>query len=159
SEAEITAFKDKDQNNVYSSIYAIRRILFHPCPQNRTTGVGMPLGSDLIFYKNAQGVVGFEQKGLLCLTAQNDDTAATVTKEAVVFYIYKMAQVTLRKQKRKLIENNKENQSDMGEGMTLREVMSQRTQDTIKYFMDAKEMPLIETSASIPGMTSEQSMA
>lgn len=99
---EMLTFKQCD---IASNIYTVRAIMDHPCPQNRTTSYpyfGAPSDPNMVVYKNDQGDPEFEPRGLLGLTARNDNTALTVTKEAVVAYIRKYINEAIRLQTAKL---------------------------------------------------------
>ena len=73
--------------NLYESVKQIRDILSHPCPQNRTENYpyfGAPEDSNRVVYKDKNGRAAFETRGLLSLTARNDDTATPITREATI---------------------------------------------------------------------------
>ncbi|PIS00431.1 MAG: hypothetical protein COT84_07485 [Chlamydiae bacterium CG10_big_fil_rev_8_21_14_0_10_35_9] len=89
----------------------LRKILHHPCPQNRavgdpTTGVGEEGIRDgrVYFWNNGFGTGAIsEPQGLLGLTARNDATASPITKEATVQYINSL----IDKEKIKLEERSR----------------------------------------------------
>lgn len=86
--------------DIWESISAVRTIISHPCPQNRTENYpyfGTPQDPNIIVYKNEAGKAAFEPKGLLGLTSRNDKTAPAVTKEAVVKYITQLVEPEIKK--------------------------------------------------------------
>ena len=73
--------------NLYESVKQVRDILAHPCPQNRTESYpyfGAPEDSNRVVYKDQHEMPAFETRGLLSLTARNDDTATPITREATI---------------------------------------------------------------------------
>jgi hypothetical protein len=92
---------------ILDTINEIRSYTTHPCPQNRSTSCYdqadfiHPHGH--VAYKNSEGRVMYEQKGLLSLTARNDDTAIPITKKATIEYIQNL--VTAALEKHRLLHN------------------------------------------------------
>lgn len=74
------------QTNLLPVVNQVRLIFSHPCPQNRTTDAFEIEDPDQVYYTAPNGEIRSEQKGLLGLTAKNDNNTA-VTKEAVLDYI------------------------------------------------------------------------
>lgn len=107
--AESVSLKEKsylESKNLWSDIELLRRILLHPCPQNKAVGNSNAVPDDFIFFSNEadtssgikNGYVYYftdgmgseilsEKEGLLGLTGRNDRTAPFVIKEAVVNYV------------------------------------------------------------------------
>lgn len=100
---EIEEFKQK---NIWECIEFIRTIIFHPCPQNRTESYPYfdqsSLSPNTIVYKDHEGKPAFESKGLLSLTARNDNTASPITKEATLDYINKLVKQNIDEVKNSL---------------------------------------------------------
>src|SRR5579862_2516768 len=111
--------------NVYSNIFTIRKILSHPCPQNRNRGdagaadalTGYPrengiYNGKVYFWKPATIGLGEEARiemtipdcedvGLLGLTARNDGSTPPPIKEDVVQYIKELINNEILEQEKK----------------------------------------------------------
>lgn len=78
--------------DVYDPIKQVREILLHPSPQNRAENnpyFKTPSDPRIVVYEvEGDEYAHYEKKGLLGLSARNDNTAAPVTKEDVVLYIH-----------------------------------------------------------------------
>ena len=91
-----------EKQDIWADVAFIREILTHPCPQNRAVSYpyfGAPSDPSMVVYKDSDGNVAFEQKGLLGLTARNDSTAPPVSKEAVVIYIHELVNTAIAQKK------------------------------------------------------------
>lgn len=101
SENEIEKFA---KQNCWHCINEARELLLHPHLQNRSMDdphLQKPADSSLVIYKNNEGELAYENKGLLNLTAHNDDKTA-VTKEAVVACIKQLIGREINKHQEKL---------------------------------------------------------
>ncbi len=94
-----------ERQDVLDCVQQVREILSHPSPQNRSTNYpyfGEPRDPTIVVYKDLHGKPAFEKKGLLSLTAlDNEDTS--VTKEAVDNYIHQLVDTEITTQS-KIIE-------------------------------------------------------
>lgn len=94
----VERLSDKDvefleQQDLLVCIEEVRKLFSHPSPQNRSVNYpyfGEPADSDWVVFKNDRGKPAFERKGLLDLSAWNDETAPPVTKAAVLNYIVRL---------------------------------------------------------------------
>jgi hypothetical protein len=78
---------------IWPIIKDIRKIIDHPAPQNRSEDnpyLGRHSNPNMVVFKNSQGNYAFEERGLLGLSARNDDTALAITKYATIEYIYSL---------------------------------------------------------------------
>ncbi len=92
---------------IWESIQQARAIMLHPCPQNRSESYPyfvQPKDPDYIVYKDASGRPAIERRGLLGLTARNDDTARPVTKDAIVHYVGKLLKEKREEAREKFIK-------------------------------------------------------
>lgn len=92
--------------NILGGINEIRRILVHPCPQNKVENYPYFDFDELrypniIIYKNAQDKPAFERNGLLNLVSRIGE-ATYVTKQEVVDYIHALINQEIQKQQEKL---------------------------------------------------------
>lgn len=120
--------------SVLDSVEDIRRILFHPCPQNRVENYpyfGPPSDPNIVVYKNVNGDKAFEQKGLLNLTGYNDTTAQPVTREAVVDYIYELCNASILNHKCMLPQDQQSSVADniIGLGDKLTDCIGEMAED------------------------------
>lgn len=110
--SQIQEYKDK---NVWSEI--IRTIYEHDYPQNRCENYpyfGKPSSPSFVVFKDKDGKADFEFRGLLGLSARNDDTALPVERWDVIHYIEKLINEKidlLNKKLRKLPEPEVKNES------------------------------------------------
>ena len=136
---KIELFKQQD---VWEIICQIRQILLHPCPQNRSENYpyfGAPSDPAIIVYKSLDGIAVYEQRGLLSLTARQDETTFPITKSAVVYYIVKLVNQAL-------IEFSEKH--DLPH-LTLEALLLMQEND-IDAFIAANEIPVVVPAASTP---------
>jgi hypothetical protein len=75
---------------IWDIVKQIRQIYTHPAPQNRSEDnpyLHLHPNRFMVVYKDAQGNYAFEQRGLLSLSARNDNTAPPINKESTIKYI------------------------------------------------------------------------
>ena len=92
SEKDKAFFQSRD---LWDSIEQVRAIFSHPAPQNRSTSYpyfAAPHDINTVVFPTSEHRPGFEQRGLLSLSARNDATAPPVTKKAVVVHITQLIQ-------------------------------------------------------------------
>ncbi len=85
--------------NIEDEVKFFHDVMLHPCPQNRSTSYpyfGQPNDPSMIVYKNQDGRPAFEKRGLLSLTANNDESTS-VTKEATCNYIVSVVEAEINK--------------------------------------------------------------
>lgn len=87
--------------NIWETIKQIRNILSHPYPQNRSTNYPYfqePADHEMVVFKDEHGRPAFEKKGLLSLTAK-DDEKSKITREGVCHFVKSQIQVEIDKLK------------------------------------------------------------
>lgn len=88
------------QFNMIENVEFIRKIFSHKNPQNRCVSFLDDESQDsqieTITFRNFQGKIGTEQKGLLGLTCFNDETAEPVTKVDVVKFIQDRIELAMK---------------------------------------------------------------
>lgn len=85
------------RDNILPYLQVFYDICQHPCPQNRSTGSielddldedQLPnVDYEIVIYRNDNNEFIAERKGLLSLTAKNDNTAQPITKNALLNYM------------------------------------------------------------------------
>ncbi|HEV2614576.1 MAG TPA: ankyrin repeat domain-containing protein [Gammaproteobacteria bacterium] len=77
----------------------IHDVMLHPCPQNRSTSYpyfGQPSDPSMVVYKDEHGRPAFERRGLLSLTAKNDENTV-ITRDATCSYIVSLVEAEIKK--------------------------------------------------------------
>ncbi len=102
-----------EEYDLLEGIDFIRKILMHPCPQNRAVGdptTGFEDGikeGRVYFWRNGFGTGAIsEPQGLLGLSGRNDTSALPITREATIYYINQL----INEEKAMLEEKNKKEQ-------------------------------------------------
>ena len=95
---------------IWEPILMARRILAHPCPQNRiisSVWVSQPR-KNFVYYQTEAGEIASEQQGFFNLTIRNDDTTQPINRESVVRYIKYLIQMEIERYQTELELNLKD---------------------------------------------------
>lgn len=106
-------------SDTYDDVIFLRKIINHPCPQNRSTGSPYIHIPGYVSWFDDKGEIRSEPSGLLSLTSKNNEIDPHVSKDDVVEYIRNAVEQLLLKKRRELIIDSLDKESSSPDSLCL----------------------------------------